>query len=193
MVETARRSGLLVPEESLLAPDKKLVKASDLPQIFGVDVELLSQERLVALGVLPEGSKLKLQEDPMIHTYKVKGEDGRDIVVTSHGQYFLETVIGKHGILASYLPPNSRTSEHEHNLPIEEVYEQIAGESLVAVGNEVILFRAGMASIKVPVNTAHQVVTGEQKPAFVLIVMRNAGLVPRSQWHKPTNRLGDKR
>lgn len=196
MVEGSRsnfvpiKSELLVPKNNLVTPDRKKIIAGDLPGIFGVDVRLLTQAELIRLGILPKGSELKFRNDPIIHTYRGIDDDGNIIEIESDSQYFLETVIGEDGVLASYLPPFSRTSEHEHEA-IREKYKQIAGQSIVNVGNEKVNLRSGMESIEVPLNTEHQVLTGEE-PAFILIIMSKAGLVPRDQWHRPTHRYSNR-
>ncbi len=179
-----RESGLSAPDAKLITPDKRRIKAEELPRIFGIDVKLHTKTKLVGLGIISEESELPFLEDPIIHTYKL--EDGT--IISSDSQYFLETVIGKDGVLASFLPPFSRTSEHMHEHPIKEIYNKIAGQSLVNVGNEAIALNDGMESVEVPINTEHQVLTRES-PAFILIVMKNAGIVPRDQWHKSTNRF----
>lgn len=188
MLEIDRLAGFSTRESGLLVPEKREVNARELPEIFGIDVRLRTQRELTALGILPEGSELQFQERPNIHKYMVIDQDGKNIVVESDGQYFLETVMGEHGVLASYLPPKSHTTEHEHHSPITEIYIQIAGESQAYVGSKEVSLSAGMSPIEVPLDTEHQVFT-DGTPAFMLIVMKNAGLVPRDQWHRPTKRL----
>lgn len=196
MVEASRsqfvltESDLLVPKNNLVVPDRRKIASGELPGIFGVDVRLLTQEELIRLGILPKGSELIFLNDPIVHTYKDIDDNGNIIETKSDGQYFLETVIGEDGVLASYLPPYSMTSEHEHEA-IKEKYKQIAGQSFVNVGNEKVNLNSDMGYIEVPLNTEHQVLT-EEKPSFILIVMSKAGLVPRDQWHKPTRKYSNR-
>ncbi len=187
---TKTKSDLLVPKNNLVTPDRRKITSGELPIIFGVDIRLLTQNELIRLGILPKEGKLQFHDNPIVHTYTDINDNGEIIKIESDGQYFLETVIDEDGVLASYLPPFSRTSEHEH-ITIKEKYKQIAGQSIVNVGDEEINLNAAMESIEVPLNTEHQVMTGA-KPAFILIVMPKAGLLPRDQWHKPTHRYNRK-
>lgn len=170
------------PESSpsgLLIPDKRTNREEDLPRIFGADVKSLTQSKLVELGILPKGSKLDFLNSPKIHTYVE--EDGT--VKESDAIYFLEQVIGEHGILVSLLAPYSLTTRHQHKHPILENYHAITGVSFLTLGDDVVeLSLNKRESIEVPLNTEHQLRTRE-KPAFILIVMKNAGLVDRKAWH----------
>lgn len=181
------KSDLLAPKNNLVVPDRKKITSGDLLGIFGVDVRLLTQDELIRLGILPKGNELLFSNDPIIHTYTEVDENGKKMVVESDGQYFIETVIGKDGVLVSFLPPYSKTSEHEHTGGILERYRQIAGQSVVNIGGEKFTLNAGMEA-RVPIETEHQVTT-DKMPGFMLIIMENAGLVPRSQWHRSTRRL----
>lgn len=164
---------------SLTVPDKSMHKAELSDRFPGLDIERLTQEKLKELGFVPqnelEREMLEFLNNPLIHKYP-SGD--------SPARYFMEVVMGKHAVLASYLPPYSMTSEHPHSAiyGILEDYYLTGGKSRLKLGNEIFELRCGM-SIRVPLNIRHQMIT-EGEPAFTLIIMRNAGLVDRKNWHR---------
>lgn len=186
---SSKDTGLKVPDNGLIVPKRRIIKANELPDIFGKDVRLLTQNQLIEWGILPKGSNLEFYHEPEIHRYTIVGEDGKPKIIESHAQYFVDTIIGDHGILASLLPPDSESSEHMHL--IEEIYKRIAGKTRVRRGDQEFVLDGETESLKIPVKTEHQVLTDDDY-AFILIVMRNAGPIPRDQWHEPTNRFGRK-
>lgn len=193
MVEAAegKYSGFKPDSSGLLIPDKRKVMAEELPDIFGVDVGLLTQNKLIELRLIPPASKLDLWKNPITHTYESKDAQGNIVTTESDGQYFKEIDIGEHFILVSYLPPFSWTSEHDHSDPIKETYYQIAGESFVRMGSEQEVSLISGKFLEVLSNTEHQSRTKEN-PAFTLIVMDKAALFSRDKRHNPTNRFNAK-
>jgi hypothetical protein len=168
------------PDGGLLLPDNTISK-NDLPFLFdGRDINSLTREKMNELGIVPlndeERRKLEFLDNPWIHKY-FKGD--------SPARYFLEVTFGKDAILAQYLPPNSVTTKHEHpkETSIVEKYHVIGGNPSLKIGdNDPYDLEPGM-SATIPFDTPHPVITGS-KPSFLLIVMENAGLVPRKDWHK---------
>lgn len=162
---------------SLIVPDRTMHKR-DLPHIFdGQDIELLVKSKLKELGFTPgnevEDRMLSLLEHPLIHKYPT-GD--------SPAKYFMEVIMGKDAILASYLPPKSKTHPHPHSKEhgILEGYHHIGGEAILYLGSDPHKLKT---SEEVPMDTFHQLEAGE-KPAFTLIIMKNAGLVDRKNWHR---------
>jgi len=161
----------------LIVPDKTMHK-QDLPRIFdGQDIELLVEHKLKELGFVPrneeEGKMLSLLENPLIHRYPTGDSPAR---------YFLEVIMGKDALLASYLPPKSITHPHPHSKEhgILEDYYHIGGESYLHLDGDPSLLTTFR---RVPLDTYHQL-EARDKPAFTLIIMKNAGIVERRNWHK---------
>lgn len=188
-------TGLVVPDSKVVNPtqeltslERKIISSKDLPAIFNMDVQYAFQDALIRLGLLPVGEKAELSEEPIIHKYTYQDNDGSAIKTESAGQYFFEKVLGKHGILAYYLPPYSVTTEHKHNNPVAEAHFQVAGVSFSHhLGSPDTYLLPGMLS-EVPDDTEHQNETGES-PAFTIAIMKNVADVPRHLWHIPTNKF----
>lgn len=165
--------------DGLVVPDRAMHKSELSNKFDGLNIESLTQLKLNELGFVPqnedEKKMLEFLENPLVHKYS-SGD--------SPARYFMEVIIGNHAILASYLPPNSITSDHKHSdeYRILEDYHITGGESILRLGNEFRELKSGM-SVEVPLNTPHQLKTME-KPAFTLIIMKNAGLVDRKNWHR---------
>jgi len=168
-----------VESRRLIIPDKTMNKRGLLAMFNGQDVEHHTWLKLSELGFIPQNEEerkmLGFLDHPLVHKYP-SGD--------SPARYFMEVIVGNHAILASYLPPNSITSDHKHSAEhgIFEDYHLIGGESRLRMGTEVRELKYGMFA-KVPLDTSHQLETGK-KPAFILIIMKNAGLVKRENWHR---------
>lgn len=163
----------------MLIPDKTMHRAELFDRFGGLNIEQLTRLKLNELGFVPrnetESRMLEFFDVPLIHRYP-SGD--------SPARYFMEVIMGEHAILASYLPPNSMTSNHKHSAKykILEDYHVTGGESSLRLNSEIRELRCGM-SVEVPLDTFHQLKTGE-KPAFTLIIMKNAGRVDRENWHR---------
>jgi hypothetical protein len=159
---------------NLVALDLEMTKKDLFTQFNGIDVEELTMVKLKELGLVFQ-ENLTFLNNPLIHKYK----DGN-----SPARYFIETVVGKDAVLASFLPPETKTSKHPHSsaFGIIEGYYPILGESDLQLGNMSLKLKPGV-SVDIPFDTQHQMFTGNQ-PAFTLIVMKNAGLVARDNWHR---------
>jgi hypothetical protein len=163
----------------LIVADEKMSKAELFGKFGGLDVEYLTGLKLKELGFAPrneaERKMLEFLDNPLIHKYP-SGD--------SPARYFMEVIMGEHAVLASYLPPNSITSNHKHSeeYNILEDYHITGGGSSLRLNDETRELMSGM-SAEVPLNVFHQLKTGE-KPAFTLIIMKNAGLVDRRNWHR---------
>jgi hypothetical protein len=173
----ARNTRYVESDGGLIVPDKNLRK-SDLPAIFGgQDIELLVKLKLRELGFTSkdkdENERMRLLENPLVHRYSTGDSPAR---------YFMEIIMGKDAILASYLPPHSITHPHPHSRKygILEDYHPIGGESILHLNNILHILKA---SKEVPPDTLHQL-EARERPAFTLIIMKNAGLVDRGSWHK---------
>lgn len=173
------RARFVESNDGLVVPDNTMHKA-ELPGKFGgLNIEQLTMFKLNELGFVPQNETerrmLKFFNVPLVHRYP-SGD--------SPARYFMEVIMGDHAILASYLPPNSITSNHKHSAEykILEDYHMTGGKSSLRLNNEIRELKSGM-SVEVPLDTFHQLKTGE-KPAFTLIIMRNAGLVDRKNWHR---------
>jgi mannose-6-phosphate isomerase-like protein (cupin superfamily) len=163
----------------LVIPDTSMHK-TELPDKFdGINIEFFTLLKLNELGFMPQNDTerrmLEFLDNPLVHKYPLGDSPAR---------YFMEVIVGNHAILASYLPPHSETSKHPHSREygILEDYYLMGGKSDLRLGNEAIELNDGTC-VEVPLDTHHQLMTGE-KPAFTLIVMKNAGLVDRKYWHK---------
>jgi hypothetical protein len=164
----------------LLLPDNTISK-KDLPSLFdGRDIDSLTRKKMSELGIIPlndeERRRLEFLDNPWVHKYS-KGD--------SPARYFLEVTFGKDAVLAQHLPPYSTTSEHKHTKEtnIIEKYYIIGGNPSLRIGDQDPYELKPEMSVEIPFDTIHPLITKE-KPAFVLIVMENAGLVPRKDWHK---------
>lgn len=163
----------------LVIPDRTMRRSELSNKFDGLNIEQLTQLKLNELGFVPqsedERGMLEFLDNPLIHRY-LSGD--------SPARYFMEVVMGEHAILASYLPPNSITSNHKHSneYGILEDYHILGGNPDLKLNNQTCALRQGM-SVEVPLNTFHQLETAE-KPAFTLIIMKNAGLIDRKNWHR---------
>ena len=179
IMEQTCRTRFVELNGGLMIPDKTMHK-SELPDKFGgLNIEHLTRLKLEELGFIPQNEEeikmLEFLNNPLVHKYP-SGD--------SPARYFMEVIMGKHAILASYLPPNSITSNHKHSeeYGILEDYHVTGGESNLRLDSEICKLKQGM-SIEIPLNVSHQLKTGG-KPAFTLIIMKNAGLVERINWHR---------
>ncbi|OGH24337.1 MAG: hypothetical protein A3B47_01055 [Candidatus Levybacteria bacterium RIFCSPLOWO2_01_FULL_39_24] len=177
--EQSCRVRFVEPNNNLVVPDRTMHKSELSDKFDGLDIEYLTQIKLRELGFAPQNDKekemLEFFHNPLIHRYPAGDSPAR---------YFMEVIMGNHAILASYLPPNSITSNHKHSdeYKILEDYHITGGEPILKLDSEIHALKSGM-SVEVPLNTPHQLKTGE-KPAFTLIIMKNAGLVDRKNWHR---------
>lgn len=165
------------PNGSLIVPDRTMHK-NDLPHIFdGQDIERLVRNKLTELGFIPQNEEedrmLSLLENPLIHKYPTGN---------SPAKYFMEVIMGKDAILASYLPPMSKTHPHPHSKEhgILEGYHPIGGEAILYLDSDPHILKT---SEEVPMDMLHQL-EAREKPVFTLIIMQNAGLVDRRNWHR---------
>lgn len=177
--EQPSRVRFVESNSGLVVPDQQMHK-SELPLKFGgIDVENQTMRKLAELGFIPqnESEKMMLEflDNPLVHKYS-SGD--------SPARYFMEVIMGEHAILASYLPPNSITSNHRHSneFGILEDYHITGGNPDLKLGSEIRPLGRGM-TVEVPLDTYHQLKTAD-KPAFTLIIMKNAGRVDRANWHR---------
>jgi hypothetical protein len=178
-IERPCRAHFVESNGRLIVSDNLMNKV-ELPDKFDrLDIERLTKLKLAELGFVPsnntESRVLEFLDNPLVHKYPSGNSPAR---------YFMEVIMGKDAILASYLPPYSKTSEHPHSSThgILEDYYLIGGESSLRLGQNALKLRRG-ERVEVPLDTYHQLIT-EEKPAFTLIIMKNAGFVERENWHR---------
>lgn len=159
--------------ERPVALDFSGIVKKNLPSIFGEDVEALTRQKIASLGIAEE---ISFSEQPIRHQY------GQEV---SPAFYFVERVVRCDAVLVSLLPPHSKTHPHQHSkeYKILEDYYPIAGRSTLDVNGEPHELDAFSGRpITVPLDTFHQLKT-DGGFALTLIIMRNAGLVERQNWH----------
>ncbi len=171
-----------VKERALVPPSEGLPTLEELDQIFGVDLRALTEEMFIERGVWERSQRLEFLNPPIRHEYKKKLPDGREITVVSQAIYFVETVVGNHALMASFMPEGSKATEHFHLSGIKEHYGLIAGSAHLRTGYGVIDLGEENRRHTVEENIIHQFATNSL-PAFTALVMENAGRVPRDKWH----------
>lgn len=108
---------------------------------------------------------------PAIHIY----EGG----ITSGAFYLVDgEVREEHVVYVSFIPPNSKTSQHAHP-GFEEEYYPVAGRLHVMMNGREEKIEGPFA---VRPGVRHQGVTHEA-PALTVLVMRNAARVPKEERH----------
>lgn len=94
----------------------------------------------------------------------------------SQAVYIIDCYKGNDRILVSSLRPNSQSSRHYHTPPITEIYWLLAGEAQVG---ERLIHERGFV---INPGEVHQVTT-QENGALLLILMKNAALVPEKKQH----------
>lgn len=163
--------GLSIPDGS--------ITTKDLSLMFGIDPEKLVDEKISKLGVLPQGTRLTYFERPKIHTY----ETSEGNTIASGSLYIAEQYVNNDLVLVSVIPPNTTTTRHIHQHPMErEEYHLLAGSALVEIDGSIMEANSEKDLTTVSPGALHQVRTGNNFGSF-LIIMRNAALVGRASLH----------
>lgn len=176
-------SDLLIPDRNLLDLDEKEITLEDLHHIFKEDVGLLFQDLLRKKNIISADRKIELFKKSKRHIYKTEDKDGIIAIVKSGAHYFFEEIIGDDAVMAYLLLPESFSSAHQHDDRIKEIHYGVAGKFWSRPYPSPL--KAGMEHA-IPSYTIHQTSTKKGEYAFVGIIMKNAALIPRNEWHQPT-------
>lgn len=154
-------------EAGLFVPEQKQLTSADIAEMFGPDYKKSILSKAEEVGIK---EPLRFFDNSLPHN-------------GSQAVYIVEQFVGDDWILVSVLEPYMKTSKHHHKAPmVKEKYLHIAGESFVAVDENVIALNEKNSHIEVSLNVNHQVTT-RKSPALTLIVMENARLVPPGRLH----------
>ena len=129
----------------------------------------LRKYHLLENGAVPQFHSPALRHLPT-EEEKKHGKKG------SEAHYLVDYYAGFDRVLVSYLPPHSKTSEHEHNMPLIEEYHPLRGEFNL---NGEVLPSEGLLILP---GFKHRGNTGDPD-ALTLIIMRNAAIIPEQNQH----------
>lgn len=138
---------------------------ADLQKIFGQKYKDEVLRKLLELGLFKKNNLPKFSDPPGRHK-------------DSEAYYLIEVDKGNKIIYVQYLPPNSQSSEHSHDEPVEEDFYVVKGTVYV---NNIEISEGQNFTVKP--NTFHMAETRD-KHALTILVTRNVEGKPRDQLHK---------
>lgn len=162
---TRIESGILIPENL-----SKRITRADIIKRFGFDYVPVVVERLRYWGKLPEGHNLNFFSTAEAH----KG---------SSGLYLLEEIVGDNWIFLQAMFEGGVSTKHKHGERVVELYDPLAGESLLSVDGKTKLLEA-KKPLEVLPGQVHQLQTFN-KVSLNLLIMKNSAHIPRSKLHIP--------
>ena len=157
--------------ESCLTIPNEQVTSDDFAVMLGIDLRSMVVDRLRAFNYLPDGHEL---------TFFDKGQEHKG----SQALYLVEEAVAGHIIYVSFLRPDSKTTIHKHDHPLQENYFWLAGTSFLRLNEDVRELKQGHEFITVPSGSVHQLTT-RGEASLALIVMENAALVSADKLHIP--------
>jgi mannose-6-phosphate isomerase-like protein (cupin superfamily) len=143
---------------------------NNVKERFGFDYEPIVTDRLKHWNSLPEGHKLRFFDMPQRHN-------------RSSGLYLAEEIVGTSWIFVQAMLSNGISTKHMHGENVVELYDPLAGESILMVDGKEHKLNPGV-SFEVFPGQAHQLKTGEN-PSLNLLIMKNSAHIPRSKLHVP--------
>ena len=157
---------------SLLKSKQDIVKGISEQEVIvdiGFDYKPVVKERLRKHG-------LSFKDEELDFFEIAKQHEG------SQAQYLLEQMIDQHWVFLSHLQKERKTSEHLHNVPVEEFYDPLAGVvTLFIDGKEHELSKA-KGPLIVAAGQFHQLQT-DGSSTLNLIIMKNSAGIPRERLH----------
>ena len=139
--------------------------------------------QVIPTGILPEGQKLVASNEFTVHNPPIFHYDSEGNKISDSGYRINKhpTPDGKHIIFLAELGVKAKTSSHSHptHPPVIEHYFLLYGNAFINGDpmNKRHVVHPG---------DEHQITTGDDSPALLLIFMENGGLVPEDMLHIPS-------
>jgi len=146
------------------------ITQGDIVKKFGFDYRPVVMERLKHWGKLPDDHTLNFFSVAEFH----KG---------SSGLYLLEEKIGDSWIFVQAMFGKGISTKHKHGENVVELYDPLAGQSLLNVDGIDQELNPGVPFEVLP-GQVHRLRT-EEKPSLNLLIMKNSAHIPRNQLHIP--------
>lgn len=164
-------SGICLPEKDIgLNPRNREIVRAEIVNKFGFDYRPVVIERLKFWNKLPENRVLNFFDVAISH----KG---------SSGLYLLEEIIGDSWVFVQAMLENGISTKHMHKENVIELYNPLAGQSMLMVNDKELRLNVGIPFEVFP-GQVHQLKTGEN-PSLNLIIMKNSAHIPRNKLHIP--------
>jgi len=148
----------------------KNVTKEDIFEKFGFDYRPVILERLKQLKNLPEGHEINFFDMAIRH-------EG------SSGLYLVEEIVGTSWVFVQAMFENRESTIHKHEGKVIELYNPLAGQSLLNVDGVDQELNPGI-NFEVLPGQVHMLKTKE-KACLNLLVMKNSAHIPRSELHIP--------